>query len=161
MPGSPVPTYTSTWLDATLLPYLPRLAAEWDLDAPGASWRSLDATCCFVDISGFTALSERLARRGRIGAEELTEVLNHVFRARQTPLNRIVALKILAPELAASDSFRLRFDREAKIPEHVATGTADFPVHRRLLPVPRAVFCRMRTTSFSRDRTRSRCALAV
>src|SRR5438445_8421961 len=79
MPGSPVPTYTSTWLDATLLPYLPRLAAEWDLDAPGASWRSLDATCCFVDISGFTALSERLARRGRIGAEELTEVLNHVF----------------------------------------------------------------------------------
>ena len=79
MPRSPVHTYTSTWLDATLLPYLPRLAAEWDLDAPGASWRSLDATCCFVDISGFTALSERLARRGRIGAEELTEVLNHVF----------------------------------------------------------------------------------
>ncbi|MDP9335519.1 MAG: adenylate/guanylate cyclase domain-containing protein, partial [Actinomycetota bacterium] len=66
-------------MDATLLPYVPRLAAEWDLDAPGASWRSLDATCCFVDISGFTALSERLARRGRIGAEELTEVLNHVF----------------------------------------------------------------------------------
>ena len=42
-------------------------------------WRELPATCCFVDISGFTALSERLARRGRIGAEELTEVLNHVF----------------------------------------------------------------------------------
>lgn len=59
--------------------YVPRLAAEWDLDAPGARWRSIDATCCFVDISGFTALSERLARRGRIGAEELTEVLNHVF----------------------------------------------------------------------------------
>jgi class 3 adenylate cyclase/tetratricopeptide (TPR) repeat protein len=55
------------------------MAAEWDLDAPGALWREIDATCCFVDISGFTALSERLARRGRIGAEELTEVLNHVF----------------------------------------------------------------------------------
>jgi class 3 adenylate cyclase len=66
-------------VDATLLPYVPRLAADWDLDAPGVSWRSLDATCCFVDISGFTALSERLARRGRIGAEELTEVLNHDF----------------------------------------------------------------------------------
>ena len=62
-------------------PYVPRLAAEWDLDAPGARWRQLEATCCFVDISGFTALSERLARRGRIGAEELTEVLNHVFSA--------------------------------------------------------------------------------
>jgi class 3 adenylate cyclase/predicted ATPase len=59
--------------------YIPRMAAEWDLDAPGALWREMDATCCFVDISGFTALSERLARRGRIGAEELTEVLNHVF----------------------------------------------------------------------------------
>ena len=62
-----------------LAPYVPRLAAEWDLDAPGALWREMEATCCFVDISGFTALSERLARRGRIGAEELTEVLNHVF----------------------------------------------------------------------------------
>ena len=62
-----------------LSPYTPRMSAEWELDAPGELWRQLDATCCFVDISGFTALSERLARRGRIGAEELTEVLNHVF----------------------------------------------------------------------------------
>jgi len=62
-----------------LAPYVPRLAAEWDLDAPDARWLEMEATCCFVDISGFTALSERLARRGRIGAEELTEVLNHVF----------------------------------------------------------------------------------
>ena len=69
----------STAVELGLDPYVPRLAAEWDLDAPGARWRELDATCCFVDISGFTALSERLARRGRIGAEELTEVLNHVF----------------------------------------------------------------------------------
>ncbi|HWF15125.1 MAG TPA: adenylate/guanylate cyclase domain-containing protein [Acidimicrobiales bacterium] len=62
-----------------LNPYVPRMAAEWDLDAPDSLWREIEATCCFVDISGFTALSERLARRGRIGAEELTEVLNHVF----------------------------------------------------------------------------------
>jgi class 3 adenylate cyclase/tetratricopeptide (TPR) repeat protein len=62
-----------------LRPYVPRFAAEWDLDTPGALTRQIDATFCFVDISGFTALSERLARRGRIGAEELTEVLNHVF----------------------------------------------------------------------------------
>jgi class 3 adenylate cyclase len=66
-------------LSTTLSPYLPRLAAEWELETPGARWRELEATCCFVDISGFTALSERLARRGRIGAEELTEVLTHVF----------------------------------------------------------------------------------
>ncbi|MGO9854064.1 MAG: adenylate/guanylate cyclase domain-containing protein [Acidimicrobiales bacterium] len=62
-----------------LAPYVPRLVLEWDLDPAGERWRALEATCCFVDISGFTALSERLARRGRIGAEELTEVLNLVF----------------------------------------------------------------------------------
>jgi class 3 adenylate cyclase/tetratricopeptide (TPR) repeat protein len=62
-----------------LAPYVPRVATEWELDAPGDLWRELEASCCFVDISGFTALTERLARRGRIGAEELTEVLNHVF----------------------------------------------------------------------------------
>src|SRR5271165_3164797 len=59
--------------------YLPRPAVEWDLDSPGRLWRELDASLCFVDISGFTALSERLARRGRVGTEQLTEVLNHVF----------------------------------------------------------------------------------
>jgi class 3 adenylate cyclase/predicted ATPase len=57
------------------------VAAEWDLDTPGARFRVTDATMVFVDISGFTKLSERLARRGRIGAEELTEVLNRVFGA--------------------------------------------------------------------------------
>jgi class 3 adenylate cyclase/tetratricopeptide (TPR) repeat protein len=35
----------------------------------------------FADISGFTALSERLAARGRIGAEELVETLSRVFGA--------------------------------------------------------------------------------
>src|SRR6476646_1779693 len=62
-----------------LAAYIPRIAAEWERDSPGVRWRELDATCCFVDISGFTALSERLARRGRVGAEELTDVLNGVF----------------------------------------------------------------------------------
>lgn len=39
----------------------------------------VEGTLCFIDISGFTALSERLAARGRVGAEELTEVLGRVF----------------------------------------------------------------------------------
>ena len=59
--------------------YVPRIATSWDVDAPGRRWQELDATLCFVDISGFTNLSERLARRGRIGAEELTSALNFVF----------------------------------------------------------------------------------
>jgi class 3 adenylate cyclase/tetratricopeptide (TPR) repeat protein len=60
-------------------PYVPRIAAEWDLDVPGTRARQVDATLVFVDISGFTALSEKLAARGRIGAEELTDVLRYVF----------------------------------------------------------------------------------
>ena len=59
--------------------YVPRIATNWDVDAPGRHWQELDATLCFVDISGFTNLSENLARRGRIGAEELTEGLKLVF----------------------------------------------------------------------------------
>ncbi|HEX6219556.1 MAG TPA: adenylate/guanylate cyclase domain-containing protein, partial [Acidimicrobiia bacterium] len=60
-------------------PYVPRVASEWDLHAPGSLWRAITGSLVFVDISGFTNLSERLARRGRIGAEELTGVLNRVF----------------------------------------------------------------------------------
>src|SRR5262245_2223902 len=59
--------------------FVSRVAAEWDRG--GGSWQVVEGTLCFVDISGFTNLSERLARRGRIGAEELTEVLNRVFGA--------------------------------------------------------------------------------
>ncbi|HUQ40661.1 MAG TPA: adenylate/guanylate cyclase domain-containing protein [Acidimicrobiales bacterium] len=42
-------------------------------------YRSIDGSLVFVDVSGFTALSERLARRGTIGAEELTEILDLCF----------------------------------------------------------------------------------
>lgn len=59
--------------------YVPRVASTWDEQAPGSSWRTIDGSLLFVDVSGFTNLSERLARKGRIGAEELTGVLNRVF----------------------------------------------------------------------------------
>ncbi|HSF85675.1 MAG TPA: adenylate/guanylate cyclase domain-containing protein [Acidimicrobiia bacterium] len=61
--------------------FVPRIAVDWDEISPGRQWRELDGTLCFVDISGFTNLSERLAKRGRIGAEELTEILDRSFSA--------------------------------------------------------------------------------
>ena len=64
---------------SSLIPYLPRLAIEWAEHAPGRRWQAIDGTLVFVDISGFTALSERLAKRGRVGGEELTEVLSACF----------------------------------------------------------------------------------
>jgi class 3 adenylate cyclase/tetratricopeptide (TPR) repeat protein len=42
---------------------------------------AVTGTCCFADVSGFTQLSERLARSGRVGAEELTAILNETFTA--------------------------------------------------------------------------------
>ena len=59
--------------------FVPRIATAWDEVAPGRSWQALDGSLCFVDISGFTSLSERMARHGRSGAEELTDILNRVF----------------------------------------------------------------------------------
>ncbi|MCA1830148.1 MAG: AAA family ATPase, partial [Actinobacteria bacterium] len=56
--------------------YVPRVAVEW----PGPErFFVTDGSLVFVDISGFTALSERLAARGRIGAEELTEAISGCF----------------------------------------------------------------------------------
>ncbi|HUR49130.1 MAG TPA: adenylate/guanylate cyclase domain-containing protein [Acidimicrobiales bacterium] len=61
-----------------LAPYLPRIAVEWAAN-PQQRWRTLDASLAFVDVSGFTALSERLAAQGRAGAEEITELLGVYF----------------------------------------------------------------------------------
>jgi class 3 adenylate cyclase/tetratricopeptide (TPR) repeat protein len=63
-----------------LRPYVPRLLIEWMRAAPETHHHALDGTLVFVDISGFTALTERLARRGKVGAELLRDILDPVFR---------------------------------------------------------------------------------
>lgn len=62
-----------------LRPYAPRMLLQWLSEAPGTTLRALDGTVVFVDISGFTKMSERLARHGKVGAEEVTDVLGAVF----------------------------------------------------------------------------------
>lgn len=59
--------------------HVPPVALTWDREAPGAPWRAVDGTLVFADVSGFTALTERLSHRGRIGAEEIVDTLNSVF----------------------------------------------------------------------------------
>ncbi len=58
---------------------VPRIVLDWVIDEPERQWRVVDGTMVFADISGFTALSERLATRGKIGTEELVETLSRVF----------------------------------------------------------------------------------
>ena len=62
-----------------LAPYLPRVAVDWLRTSPSARRRRLDGTMAFVDVSGFTAMSERLGSKGKLGAEEVTDVMSATF----------------------------------------------------------------------------------
>jgi class 3 adenylate cyclase/tetratricopeptide (TPR) repeat protein len=64
-----------------LVSFVPRLTLEWLRRDPARSWLELEGTLAFVDISGFTAMSERLSSLGRAGAEEVTDVMNATFAA--------------------------------------------------------------------------------
>lgn len=66
-------------MSTNLSSYFPRLLVEWQRETPDADWRAIEGTLVFMDISGFTAMSERLARHGKVGAEEVTEILNDSF----------------------------------------------------------------------------------
>ena len=64
-----------------LRPYVPRLVVDWLRADPSALHREVEASLVFVDISGFTALTERLARKGKVGAELMRDTLDGVFTA--------------------------------------------------------------------------------
>ena len=60
-------------------PYLPTLVLDWATRMPDEPWRELDGSLVSVDLSGFTALAERLQTKGRAGAEELVIAVSGVF----------------------------------------------------------------------------------
>ena len=62
-----------------LRPYVAGLARRWLEDTPAQAARVEDGTLAFVDISGFTRLTELLSTRGKSGAEELTGYLDEAF----------------------------------------------------------------------------------
>jgi len=72
-------TETPTAHRAELTPYLPRLVRLWSTEADAPRARVLDGSLVSVDISGFTALSEQLAAKGREGAEELVRTISGIF----------------------------------------------------------------------------------
>ncbi|TWP37429.1 AAA and adenylate/guanylate cyclase domain-containing protein [Leekyejoonella antrihumi] len=65
--------------NAALEPYVAGLAASWLTETPDALWREVAGSLAFVDISGFTTLTERLARHGKVGAEEISDILDSTF----------------------------------------------------------------------------------
>jgi class 3 adenylate cyclase/tetratricopeptide (TPR) repeat protein len=66
-----------------LVSYVPRVLLEREPARPG-HW-SVDGTLVFADISGFTRLTERLARQGKAGAEEVVTTLSRIFTALLEP----------------------------------------------------------------------------
>ncbi|MCC7215632.1 MAG: tetratricopeptide repeat protein [Burkholderiales bacterium] len=61
--------------------YTPRILQQHLVDDPDRRWWAADGTVVFVDISGFTKLSERLARKGREGSEQITDVIGRSFES--------------------------------------------------------------------------------
>lgn len=72
--GSGHPTDASS-----LIPYVPELVLRWLRDRPQQRYSALDGTLVFADITGFTRMTELLAARGRIGAEEMADLINRTF----------------------------------------------------------------------------------
>src|ERR671927_330492 len=70
-------------LTGLLASYVPKLIQKrvaqnsLPIDSPLA--RDFQAAVLFADISGFTALTERLAEKGKAGAEILARILNDYF----------------------------------------------------------------------------------
>ena len=62
-----------------LRPYVPRLSIDWLRSQADEELQNIEATVAFVDVSGFTALTERLAARGKIGAEEVSDLIGGCF----------------------------------------------------------------------------------
>jgi len=66
-------------IHSRLQPYIPRLTLEWLATEPDRIHRTVEGTLVFADISGFTALSEKLAKLGQIGAEEMASAITTCF----------------------------------------------------------------------------------
>lgn len=60
-------------------PYLSDTAIDVLEAEPQSGWVEIDGSLALFDISGFTVLTERLARLGRGGAEHINDLLNDVF----------------------------------------------------------------------------------
>jgi class 3 adenylate cyclase/tetratricopeptide (TPR) repeat protein len=77
-PGTPQCQQPGPGADRVAL-YVPRILQQHLAAGNGQRWWVREGTAVFVDISGFTALSEQLARKGREGAEQITETIGGSF----------------------------------------------------------------------------------
>jgi class 3 adenylate cyclase/tetratricopeptide (TPR) repeat protein len=78
-PGEPIVTLPAASGRPTLNSYIPRVLLRHLATTPDELWWTIEGSVVFVDISGFTKLSERLAKVGKEGAEQVTEAIEACF----------------------------------------------------------------------------------
>ena len=111
-------------------PHVPRVLLRHLAETPEATVRTVDATILLADVSGFTKLSERLARRGREGAEELVEAIGGCFG----PLLRLAYEDGGSLLKLGGDALLLLFEGEEHLPRACRTAAG---MRRLLLDVGR------------------------
>jgi class 3 adenylate cyclase/tetratricopeptide (TPR) repeat protein len=86
---------------AAVRAFLPRAVLLGARPGPGPGHHEqVDGSLLFADVSGFTRLSERLARKGRAGSEEMVDAISTVFGP-------------LIAEISAADGDVLKFGGDA------------------------------------------------
>lgn len=125
-----------------LTAYVPRLLLQWEERFGGARHRTVDGTLVFADVSGFTALSEKLHRLGgKVGAEQMADVISALF----SDLLGIAAVRGGEMLKYGGDAILLFFEGEAHAPRAAA---AALEMQRRLRAIGRvdtgAGFVRLR-----------------
>jgi len=82
--GKSIPTPDRDGSGSVAAGYVSPLVLRSFIERPGANipWiEKVSGTLLMADISGFTAMSEKLAESGREGAEMLTDIINRYFTA--------------------------------------------------------------------------------
>jgi WD40 repeat protein len=94
---------------------------ELAADAPTRTGHPADETtpAAEIDVRAFLAPSDVPGHLGRLAHFEILEIVGRggmglVLKALDPKLHRLVAVKLMAPHLAASSAARRRFEREAK-----------------------------------------------
>lgn len=100
-------------------PTLDRLIRDMPQQLSDAADEASIATWSTEAVSDFLDTSENADHLGRLGSYEIVEVIGRggmgiVLRGIDSRLNRVVAIKVLAPELASNPNARRRFYREGQ-----------------------------------------------
>jgi serine/threonine protein kinase len=100
-------------------PTLDRLMRDMPQQLSDAADEASVATWSTEAVANFLDASENADHLGRLGSYEIVEVIGRggmgiVLRGIDSRLNRVVAIKVLAPELASNPNARRRFYREGQ-----------------------------------------------